>query len=143
VAGQRLPAPSQHLGLSPCSGSAQQQPNGRSTRGACSSYLSTPASFDGGGTGDDPQAQGRRARKRCAADAAVAAAAADADDAPDSGSDAPPAKKGRGQSHGQPLAKTKSSFRGVYPADSSGHWVAAGELLLFRYALPQHPPCRP
>jgi hypothetical protein len=104
-----------------------KQRNGRSTRGA--SDQGAPGSFDGRGTGGDPQAQGLRARKRCAVDAAAAAATADTDDAFDSGSDAPPAKKGRGQSHGQLPAKTKSSFRCVYPAHRSGLWNASGELM--------------
>jgi hypothetical protein len=89
-------------------------------------------SFDG--IGDDPQAHRRRAHKRwrCRFGGAAfdaEAAASDANDTDDA--DAPPAKKGRGQAHGQVSngaamvmqkrkapskqlpATTKSAFRGV------------------------------
>jgi hypothetical protein len=69
-------------------------PSKRVTRAAGSGDHGALGSSDGGGTGDDPQAQGMRTRKRSAATTgAVAAGDADAN--------APPAKKGRGQPHEQ------------------------------------------
>jgi hypothetical protein len=139
---------------------SQALPSKRASRVIGSGDHGALSSSDGGGTGGDRQAQGRRSRKRSAADAAIAAAtaaaAAVADDA-DSDADAPPAKKGRRQSHGQQLSSGaakvtqkrkapteerpgKSSFTGVYQATAGGNWSASRELTdrLWR-AVPQSP----
>jgi hypothetical protein len=128
--------------------SVAQQPSRRVTRASGSGGQAAPTPSVGVGSGDDPQAQGRRTRKRCAADAAVAAApAADGADVTDTDADAPPAKKGRRQSHGQLSSgpakatqkrkapdeqqpeKTKPALHGIVKT-STDHWRARRELVL-------------
>ncbi|KAG1677922.1 hypothetical protein FOA52_001340 [Chlamydomonas sp. UWO 241] len=108
----------------PASQSLPSQPTTRVT-GSCDHTASDL--FDGSDSGDDEQAHGLRGRKRSAIAAATNAAAAAAE--------APPAKKGRSQAHGQelpsgaakdaqkrnapseqpPVTAATSSLRGVSP----------------------------
>ncbi|KAG1680604.1 hypothetical protein FOA52_015053 [Chlamydomonas sp. UWO 241] len=102
---------------------SESPPSKRTTRVTTCGGHGAPVSSEGGGTGDGPQAQGMRARKRCAADAANAAATG-----------TPPAKKSQAHRKQLPsgaakgaqerkLPKTSNSSKGVVVAESKYHGV--------------------